>query len=203
MQTLIRTKNQNIEQQIFADGTIVYHRLFLSSEKANLFFEKLREEVNWQQQQLRIFGKTHDIPRLTAFYGENGLGYSYSCVKHDATPWHPTLLEMKEQVEAEASCTFNVALLNLYRSGADSVGWHSDDEKELGENPIIASVSLGGPRKFQLRTTSDHSMRHEIMLEHGSLIIMKGNSQHRWQHQIPKSSEVEMARINITFRKIY
>ena len=117
-------------------------------------------------------------------------------------PFSPTLLEVKIRIEKITKTNFNIVLLNLYRTGSDSNGWHSDDEKELGTNPAIASISLGATRKFQLRHKKDKALRHSLELESGSLLLMKGSTQHNWQHQIPKTKKTVAPRINLTFRFI-
>ena len=172
------------------------------SDKANMYFDTLLKEINWQQDSITVFGKTHPQPRLTALHGEENLSYSYSGITMNTIPFTPTLLEIKKRIEEHTKSTFNVVLLNLYRNGQDSNGWHSDNEKELGKNPSIASVSLGAKRKFQFRKISDRRMRHTIELESGSLLLMEGQTQHTYQHQIPKTKKEIGQRINLTFRLI-
>ncbi|HNN87507.1 MAG TPA: alpha-ketoglutarate-dependent dioxygenase AlkB, partial [Pseudomonadales bacterium] len=141
--------------------------------------------------------------RLTAWYGDEGSRYQYSAVNLHALPWTPTLLNIKQRVEAHSDgITFNSVLLNLYRNGSDGVAWHSDNEAELGPKPIIASVSFGQERPFQLRHIQDKNLKYSLPLPHGSLLIMRGETQRNWLHQIPKSAKAMAPRINLTFRVV-
>ncbi|WP_222983632.1 alpha-ketoglutarate-dependent dioxygenase AlkB family protein [Flagellimonas meishanensis] len=184
------------------DCDIVYYPNFFQAKKALILFEKLRKEVPWQQDHITLFGKTHPQPRLTALFGNNGKSYSYSNITMNPHGFTPDLLHIKTAIEKETQANFTTCLLNLYRDGRDSNGWHADDEKELGQNPIIASVSLGAPRFFHLRHKHDRSLKYKMRLEHGSLLVMSGKTQHFWQHQIPKTSKKIGERINLTFRVI-
>jgi len=149
-----------------------------------------------------MFGKKHKIPRLQAWYADTDKDYSYSGIKLKNNDWDEKLLEIKSKIENQTQLSFNSVLANLYRDGADSNGWHSDDEKELGRNPVIASLSLGEPRFFHLRRKADRKNKQKILLENGSLLVMKGAMQHFWQHQIAKTKKQKKARINLTFRYI-
>ncbi len=167
------------------DADIQYYPSFLSTHEADTYFDALRIKTKWQQDDITVFGKTYAQPRLTALYGNNDRPYSYSNITMHPHQFADELLEMKNKVDNEVGETFTTCLLNLYRDGKDSNGWHADDEKELGENPIIASISLGQERYFHLRHKNDKNQQHKIVLEHGSLLLMKGTTQHFWQHQIP------------------
>lgn len=184
------------------DSEIYYLPNFIPAENTLDLFDILRQKIQWQQDEIRIFGKQIQQPRLTALYGENGRTYSYSGLTMNPLPFTSTLKEIKANIEAYALENFNVVLLNLYRNGQDSNGWHSDDEKELGKNPAIASLSLGEERWFHLRHKKNKSLKHKLILENGSLLLMKGSTQHFWQHQIPKTKREIGERINLTFRKI-
>lgn len=184
------------------DAEITYFPTFFSSEKAAFYFNRLMKETEWQQDNIKLFGKVYPQPRLTALYADNLTSYTYSGITMFPKPNTSTLLDIKQKVEEKLQLRFTSALLNLYRSGSDSNGWHSDDEKELGQNPIIASLSLGAQRVFQLKHKKDKKLRKNIKLEHGSLLVMKGATQHFWQHQIPKSKKITQERINLTFRII-
>lgn len=184
------------------DAEVIYFPNFLFGEEGIGLFKHLLEETPWQHDSITLFGKTHPQPRLTAFYGGADLSYSYSNIKMSANPWNSTLLELKNKIEVKASTTFNSVLLNLYRDGKDSNGWHADDEKELGFNPIIASVTLGSERFFHLKHIYNPIHKCKIKLENGSLLLMKGSTQHFYKHQIPKTSQVIDPRINLTFRTI-
>ena len=148
-----------------------------------------------------MYGKKINFPRLTAWYGDNDKPYSFSGITLQPIPWNTEILEIKRKIEPEAKVTFNSVLLNLYRNGNDSISWHTDAEPELGKNPVIASVNFGATRKFQLKHIKTGE-RREIELEHGSLLIMQGELQHYWQHQVPKTNKIIGERINLTFRVI-
>ncbi len=182
------------------DGEILYNRNFLSSVEASRYFKILRNETAWQQDQIKVFGKVYDQPRLTALYANNNFPYSYSNITMYPSPFSATLLEIKEKVEQQLKKEFTTCLLNLYRHGQDSNGWHADNEKELGKNPIIASVSLGAERIFHMKHRTDNSQKIKINLIHGSLLVMSGSTQHYWLHQIPKTKKHVEERINLTFR---
>ncbi|MEM9649515.1 MAG: alpha-ketoglutarate-dependent dioxygenase AlkB [Bacteroidota bacterium] len=183
-------------------GNVIYYPSFFSWEEADRFFQVLRESVPWQSDQIKIFGKTYNQPRLTSLFADNGKTYSYSGLTMTPHTFSPELLQIKSKVEEKAGADFTTCLLNLYRDGKDSNGWHADDEKELGRNPVIASVSFGASRYFHLRHKSDKTQKHKILLEHGSLLLMQGETQHFWQHQIAKTAKKVGERINLTFRVI-
>jgi alkylated DNA repair dioxygenase AlkB len=181
---------------------IEFYPHFLNSEQSQLFFDRLLHEIPWQQDEIVVYGKTHLQPRLTALFGNEGKPYSYSNIVMQPHPWNSLLTFIKEEIESICETTFTTVLLNLYRDGKDSNGWHADNEKELGRNPIIASLSLGAPRVFHLKHNSINEMRQRIVLENGSLLLMKGETQHFWKHQIPKTAQEIGPRINLTFRTI-
>ena len=189
-----------MEQINLINGTLLYEKDFIVDNHYSLF-EALRSTINWSQDDIKMFGKTYKIPRLQAWYGDKDLTYSYSGIQLNPLAWTPELSDIKSKIEAYSGYQFNSVLANLYRDGNDSNGWHADNEKELGVNPVIASVSLGEPRFFQLkhRKTKD---KYKILLENGSLLIMSGEMQHHWLHQIPKTAKPINGRINITFRII-
>jgi alkylated DNA repair dioxygenase AlkB len=184
------------------DAEIIYFPNFFDKKEADLIFEQLTNDISWQKDEIRVFGKTHLQPRLTALFGNEGKSYSYSNIKMQPNPWNSILQKIKSQVESISDTKFTTVLLNLYRDGKDSNGWHADNEKELGVNPIIASVSFGTERIFQLKHNSISGLKQNILLEHGSLLLMKGTTQHCWKHQIPKTSKPIGSRINLTFRVI-
>lgn len=183
------------------DAEIGYYREFFSLEKANELFQLLQKEIPWQQDNITVFGKTHLQPRLTALFGNEGKPYGYSGIVMQPHSWSPLIMFIKEEVEAVCRESFTTVLLNKYRDGKDSNGWHADNEKELGRNPTIASVSFGAERVFQLKHNSLDA-KQNIILQHGSLLIMKGSTQHFWKHQIPKTTKPTGIRINLTFRII-
>ena len=165
-------------------------------------FTKLLEEIPWQLDNITIFGKTHPQPRLTALFGNEGKPYSYSNIIMQPHPWNPILMFIKSEIETICNENFTTVLLNLYRDGKDSNGWHADNEKELGRNPVIASISFGAERSFHLKHNSIVDAKQKITLENGSLLLMKGETQHFWKHQIPKTAKPIGSRINLTFRII-
>ena len=184
------------------DADIRYYPNFIKYQDATALLDRLLYETDWKEESITLFGKKYKQPRLTAWYGEEQMNYSYSGINMVAVPFTPTLLKIRSLVEYFTNETFNSVLLNLYRDGDDSNGWHSDDEKELGKDPVIASLSLGAVRKFKLKYRLDSTIRYDISLGHGSLLLMKAETQHFWKHQIPKSKKVDQARINLTFRRI-
>ena len=176
---------------------------FLSKQKAEATFKQLAESLAWEQHAIRLFGRMVNQPRLTAFYGEQGVSYQYSSLKLSAIEWSGPLLKLACQVSDVTGESFNSVLCNFYRDGQDSMGWHADDEPELGDNPVIASVSLGASRRFDLKPKSDATdQKHSIWLESGSCLLMGGDLQHHWLHQIPKTKRIHEPRINLTFRWI-
>jgi alkylated DNA repair dioxygenase AlkB len=185
------------------NADIIYYPNFIKNIEANSFFEYLKTHTPWQQDDIKVFGKVYAQPRLTALYSNNGKSYSYSNIKMNPHPFSAKLSLLKKAVESKAKVDFTTCLLNLYRDGKDSNGWHADDEMELGQNPVIASLSLGQARFFYLRHKNDKSLKQKILLEHGSLLLMRGETQHFWQHQIPKTSRQIKERINLTFRVVY
>lgn len=184
------------------DAEVIYYLNFFNKEEAEAIYAELISEIPWQQDDIRLFGKTHPQPRLTALFGNEGKPYSYSNIKMQPHPWNLLLQKIKSKVESISDTNFTTVLLNQYRDGKDSNGWHADNEKELGTNPIIASLSFGAERTFQLKHNSDKDQKKSILLEHGSLLLMKGTTQHFWKHQIPKTAKPIGPRLNLTFRVI-
>lgn len=181
---------------------IVYYPCFIEAAKADDLFQSLFDDIQWQEESISVYGKQYPVPRLSAWYADNRLSYEYSGLKKEGLPWVPVLHSLREQLKTVTSTPFNSVLANLYRDGNDGVGWHADDEPELGMNPVIASLSFGQERTFQLKHKKDNNLKQSIVLEHGSLLLMAGATQHNWQHQIPKSKKIKRARINLTFRQI-
>ena len=189
--------------ELMPDGEVAIYRNFFNKVESDQIFQALLSKIKWRQDKMKLYGKEFELPRLTAWYGDDGKSYTFSRIPMNPDAWTHTLLSVKSRIEEVTQAKFNSVLLNLYRSGKDGVSWHSDDEPELGKNPIIASVSFGETRRFQLRHKLDKSLdKVEITLTHGSLLIMKGSTQHFWQHQIPKSAKSLRERINLTFRII-
>ncbi|MBU2998067.1 alpha-ketoglutarate-dependent dioxygenase AlkB [Cellulophaga baltica] len=184
------------------DSDISYYPNFLASDFALEYFEVFRKTISWQQDDIKVFGKVYAQPRLTALYADNDKPYSYSGITMQPHLFTKELLELKKLVEEKSNTSYTTCLLNLYRNGKDSNGWHSDNEKELGENPSIASISLGQKRVFHLKHRTDKRLKHKMELESGSLLIMSGETQTHWLHQIPKTAKPINERINLTFRTI-
>lgn len=184
------------------DAEIYFYPRFFEVNEADIWMESLQKNITWRYEKIRIFGKEIFQPRLTAWYGDTDKTYSYSGITMHPENWTKDLKLIKQKIENQSGVAFTNVLLNLYRTGQDSMGWHSDDEKELGQNPVIASVSLGAERVFQLRHKTDKKHKVSLKLSHGSLLLMKGQTQHFWQHQIPKTKRQVSPRINLTFRKI-
>lgn len=198
MQRLLPTEND----LKLVDSTIHYYPNFFSSDEADFLFKCLRSTVPWQQDKIQVFGKEYLQPRLTALYGNNGKSYSYSHITMKPHTFSSELLKIKNKVDKHCNVDFTTCLINLYRNGKDSNGWHADNEKELGTNPIIASVSLGEERFFHLKHRACKAQRYKLLLEAGSLLVMSGETQKYWLHQIPKTSRILDERINLTFRII-
>lgn len=158
--------------------------------------------IAWKQDSINLYGKTMPLPRLTAWYGDSGKSYTYAGIRSEPNEWNKGLLYLKQETERLADTEFNGVLLNWYRDGEDYLNWHADDEKELGRNPIIGSVNFGETRDFLLRRNIDASQKISLPLKHGTLLIMRGELQHHWQHSVPKRKRVSGSRFNLTFRRI-
>lgn len=171
------------------------------TEHANLYHE-LCETLPWEQPEVSVYGKRHKVPRLTAFYGDKGVAYRYSGHSHSAPGWPATLHSLKERIDTVTQTGFNTVLLNWYRDGSDTMGFHADDEAELGLHPVIASLSLGGDRRFVIKRRDNNKIRHELVLQGGSLLIMAGRFQAEWLHAVPKDARANKGRINLTFRQV-
>ena len=183
-----------------AGGGLDYYVSYLS-DPAGLFTE-LREQISWQQPRVKVYGRQHLTPRLVYFVGDPGLSYQYSGVTHATSPWPTSLRLMRDQLQRDTGYEFNCALLNYYRDGNDCMGYHSDDEAELGDAPCIASVSLGAERDFCLKPKAGQGKVHKLKLASGSLLVMLPPTQQHWQHGLPVRKGVGDGRINLTFRKL-
>lgn len=198
---LFSSQNAPIRLPII-DAEVIYYPSFFKQKKANDLFKILSDTIQWQQDDIRVYGKVYPQPRLTALYANNSNKYSYSNITMVPHQFTKELLDIKKEIENVSSTIFTTCLLNLYRDGQDSNGWHADNEKELGPNPIIASVSFGEERWFHFKHKSEKKINQKILLQHGSLLIMSGTTQENWLHQLPKSKKITKPRINLTFRVI-
>jgi alkylated DNA repair dioxygenase AlkB len=168
-------------------------------EDAQALEHDLTSVIAWREESLVIFGRRVRVPRLCAWYGDDGVTYRYSHTAHDAQSWPPVVRRVRDALHCRLGIRFNFVLANLYRDGNDAMGWHADDERELGTLPCIASLSFGAPRRFCLR---QQGRRVSIVLESGSLLMMWGTSQRDWQHCVPRSRAVVGPRVNLTFRRV-
>ncbi|HVJ61632.1 MAG TPA: alpha-ketoglutarate-dependent dioxygenase AlkB [Tahibacter sp.] len=166
------------------------------------WFARLRDEVTWERHRITMFGREIDSPRLSSWVGDADAVYTYSRTRFEPHPWTPALAALRDAVSRWCDAPFNSVLCNLYRSGADSMGWHSDAEPELGPEPVIASLSFGAVRRFRLRHRDDASPSLELPLAPGSLLVMSGATQRNYRHDLPKAARVAAPRINLTFRHI-
>jgi alkylated DNA repair dioxygenase AlkB len=179
-----------------------YYPAFIDKATSDYLLEKFIAEMPWKQTRQKLWDKEYLTPRLVSWHGDMGTDYSASGKVANPHPWTPELLLLKEKVEALAQIKFNSVLLNYYRDGNDSVAWHSDRERVLGKNPIIASISLGQVRSFDIRNKADHKEHYSVKLEHGSFLLMKSGLQEHWEHRIAKSAKPMKARVNLTFRVV-
>ena len=184
------------------DAEVLYFGAWLDPTSADHYYTALAQSLNWRQDTIKLYGKTHLIPRQQAWYGDHLAEYRYSGLTMTPQSWTPELATLKQKIELACQTRFNSVLANWYQHGQHSMGMHSDDEPELGENPVIASLTLGAERPFVFKHKYDKSQQR-VTLQHGSLLIMRGTTQHYWQHGINKTAKVIDGRINLTFRWIY
>lgn len=199
----LKPKSREFVKHDLKDGEIWYMENFMPTERAIFYYKKLLETIHWRQEEIKMYGKVFPVPRKTAWYGYEGFNYKYSGIMCNPEPWTRDLMDIKKVIEHFLKGEdFNSVLLNLYRDGNDKVSWHADNEKELGANPVIASVSLGAKRRFDLKHMDDPNEKLQLELTSGSLVIMRGALQHHWLHQIPVQKRINEPRINLTFRTI-
>ncbi|QGX38834.1 alpha-ketoglutarate-dependent dioxygenase AlkB [Permianibacter aggregans] len=190
------------EQIVLPDAELLLWRQIDLHRPLAELRQRLVDELHWQQTPIRIYGREVMQPRLTAWYGDADAAYRYSGVTHEPLPWHPLLWDIKALVEQYSASTFNSVLCNYYRSGQDSMGWHSDNEPELGPEPVIASLSFGAARRFLLQHKKDKSLQWQCSLGEGDLLLMRGATQRFYRHSVPKTAKTTDLRINLTFRRI-
>ncbi|OUJ73417.1 alpha-ketoglutarate-dependent dioxygenase AlkB family protein [Hymenobacter crusticola] len=187
------------------DAEVLLDPEFLSPAESRSLLTELTETIPWRQEPIKLFGKEVMQPRLTSWHGDPAARYQYSRLALTPQAWTPALLRLREQAQAAAGCNFNSVLLNLYRYGQDSMGWHADDEPELGLAPVIASISLGATRNFRLKPRDPRHTNHSavtLALTNGSLLLMQGTTQQHWLHAIPKTAVSVAPRLNLTFRRV-
>ncbi len=185
----------------YLDGALSYRAGFAGAAAPD-WRRALLRDTPWSQPRVRLFGRQLDSPRLACWYGDAGAVYTYSGQRNRPRPWTPLLEEIRRAVEHDSGEIFNSVLLNLYRDGDDRMGWHADDEAELGEQPLIASLSLGACRRFRLAHRRRRQRRCELLLGDGSLLLMRPPLQSEWRHCVPREPAVTAARINLTFRRV-
>jgi alkylated DNA repair dioxygenase AlkB len=197
----METTTKNIKRNLnLPQAEVSIYDNFFSDKESLRLFSELSENVNWKQEYIKIYGREIPVPRLQAWYGD--AGYSYSGINLDVNDWNEQLLEIKNKIEKETGYDFNSCLINLYRSGNDSVSWHQDNEIELGDDPIISSVSFGETRNFHLKSL-DNEYKENIPLTNGSLLLMGNGTQNNYKHQVPKTKKNIQPRMNLTFRKVF
>ena len=194
--------SRQLERLAVPDADLHFMHGFYPPDECAGLLAALLEQTPWRQERIEVWGKVHDQPRLTSWHGDPGTRYTYSGITLDTCPWTPALARMRQDVEAATGQRFNSVLLNLYRDQHDCVGWHSDNERELGRAPLIASLSLGATRSFRLRHRERAHPPVNISLTDGSLLLMAGDTQRNWQHAVPRETREKGPRINLTFRQI-
>jgi len=192
---------ERLDLELFEGEARLWPDAFALDEAGRLF-EELRDQVRWREEEILIFGQRRLVPRLVAWHGEPGATYVYSGTDHQPEPWIPSLDRIRDRVYELTGTHFNAVLLNRYRDGRDGMGWHADDEPELGRNPVIASVSFGATRRFCLRHRRRKDLKLDLPLPHGSLLCMSGATQHHWVHALPKTRVPVGERINLTLRRV-
>lgn len=184
------------------EAEVAFAPRWLPMAEADALFATLREVLPWEPHRIRLFGRLVDSPRLSCWIGDSDATYTYSGTRFVPRPWPAALLPLRERIAAACGEAFNSVLANLYRDGRDAMGWHRDAEAELGPRPVIASLSLGAPRRFLLKHACDPARKIAIDLPHGSLLVMRGNTQRHYKHALPRTAKPVGARINLTFRRV-
>jgi alkylated DNA repair dioxygenase AlkB len=190
-----------VDVPLFEGAARYWPRAFTIAESAR-HFEQLRRTIDWRHEEVLIFGRRRSVPRLVAWYGDPIAVYGYSGTRHAPVPWTNELELVRQRVADITGLPFNGVLLNLYRDGQDGMGWHSDNEPELGREPSVASVSFGAPRRFRLKHRRRRTETMDLLLDDGSLLLMHGETQHNWLHSVPKTSRPTGERVNLSFRLI-
>lgn len=201
MMDLFDDPNEEPRNLLPKDGEVHYYGPLMSSSEADLHFSKLFNTIEWRHDTANIMGKQIVTKRKVAWYGDKAYQYTYSHNTKTALPWTPQLLELKQLIEGKTGDCFNACLLNLYHDGSEGMAWHSDAEKDLKKHGAIASLSLGAERKFSFKHKETKEST-SVVLQHGSLLIMKGCTQDHWLHRLPPSTKITYPRISLTFRTI-
>ena len=202
-QSLFESQYDNTPIQLdMPDANLKYYPNFIQPAEAASIMHLLQQSLDWRQEQITLYGKTFDVPRLQAWYGDENAHYQYSNLSMQPLPWTPVLLELKQKCESVSNGCFNSVLANLYRHGQDGMGRHADNEPELGQQPVIASLSFGEVRNLDFYH-NDTNDKVRLPLENGSLLIMSGDTQKYWQHSVAKTKKNLAARINLTFRYVH
>ena len=184
------------------DADVAFDPAWLSREQADALFVDLLAAIPWEVHRIRLFGREVDSPRRSCWIGDPDAAYTYSGTRFLPRPWPAALRPVRERLAREMGVDFNSVLANFYRDGRDYMGWHGDAEAELGPRPVIASVSLGAARRFVLKSRSDPAQKRAVELPHGSLLLMRGDTQRNYRHALPRTARPVGARINLTFRRI-
>ena len=185
-----------------ADADLRYFPRWVDADLADGWLSELSTQTPWSQPQIKLYGRSIAVPRLVAWYGDADAHYRYFGFTHEPLAWTPLLADIRQRVQQQVGQRLNGVLLNYYRDGQDAMGWHSDDERELGQQPLVVSLNLGATRRFDFRRKGASRIEYSISLEHGSLLVMSGLTQHYWQHQIARTRKVRAPRLNLTFRQI-
>lgn len=191
-----------LEPLPLAGADLLYDPAWLTPTAASALFDAALAEVRWETHRITLFGREVDSPRLSCWIGDPGAGYVYSRTRFDPRPWPAALAALRDAVSDACGLRFNSVLANRYRDGRDAMGWHSDDERELGSQPVIASVSIGAARRFSLKHRHVPDLKLAIELAHGSLLVMRGDTQSNYRHALPRTAKPVGERINLTFRRI-
>ena len=194
--------NEQPNGLILAGADLLFDPKWLATREADSLYESVRRQVAWECHRIKIFGREVDSPRLSCWMGDEGASYVYSQTRFEPKPWLPQLQSLRERLQKEFEWKFNSVLANCYRNGLDSMGWHSDDEPELGKQPVIASISLGATRRFSFKAKTEGAKAMHLELPHGSLLIMRGDTQKNYRHALAKTAKPTGERINLTFRNI-
>ena len=200
--TVLRLLAANGNEDALPGAELRFASDWLAAVEADALLISLREGIHWETHRIRLFGREVDSPRLSCWIGDEGAAYTYSGARFQPHPWPAALLTVRQRLTDELGCVFNSVLANRYRDGRDCMGWHSDNESELGPQPLIASLSLGATRRFVLKHRHDSSRKLELEMPHGSLLVMGGDTQRNYKHALPRTARPLGERVNLTFRRI-